>query len=587
MVNLSIYKANFIYIISLTITLLLLSLLTGCNGGGSSSGSVSVVQKKVVDLHITLPSSSPMAVEDTSVYFYGEEAPVNSDGFTNVTVVSGEILDISLMLPAREGEELPTVYLSGTVVPGEIDVQLDAEETALALLLDGINQKYLQDTEIALFVKDLVRGESTDFIDYFTTAIEADPYLLRTDNIRNVLGQEYIDALTSINAILNVTFEVNSSLAVTSSAEASLVSFKASSVSEAGGSDSTRITIKPSWVQSNFKLGEITENGQYTGDLTLWNISMLPSLYKMTNTSTGEVMKALPKGILNTAFSSDIFAPYACPFNIVLPNYTSVESGSKNVQIEIYTPGLQNFDSTVYGEEGNVSSALLMRSAYSYAFIPVISAVIPLKNTSAAAFDILQKAGVFDELLPYWVAGDISGGIHKLYENYNGLPRAAIYSIIETAFGRAIENPDAVLAILGKKILTSQVSLVTAAIALEQLKTGLLNTPSKVTFYATFPIGITDVRPLAIKKIERDQTLPEFTLNGHGFKAFEFQDTWYKPKLSFQVFDNEDQPLSEDPVILENEDLRIDLTGTAITFSLPRYAVKTDTTLSVSVTKSA
>lgn len=540
--------------------------IVGCSGGGDSGGasSSSATLTKTVSIDVTLPSSSPIAEEDASVFVYGKDTPVTPDGLTKITTTTGRVIDISLMLPKREGDDLPTVYLSSTVVPGEVNIQLNSEETALSLLLDGINQKYLQNPEIALLVKRVVKEQSTAFIDYFKTAIEADPYLLRADNIKNVLGQEFSDALLKNNTVLDNTFGAV---------------IAARSVSIATEATSNRITIKPSWVQDGFTLSEVSENGQYTGDLTLWNFSMLPSLYRMTNTSTNEVLKEVPTDFLSTAFSPDIFAPYGCPFNIVLPNYTLVKSGSENVQLEIYTPGLKGFSPSVYNETGSPSAALLMRSAYSYAFIPVLSTVLPVEGMPKAAFDILHKAGVFEDLLPYWTTGDIAGGLTSLYNNYNGLTKASLYSIVETGIGTAVENSDTVIAIIGKKILASEISVATSIIAITQLKTGLENTPSKITFYATFPVGITDVRPLATKKVESNENLPEFTLRGHGFKSFDFQGTTYNPKIELKVYDNADN-LMYAPLTLNSNEFSVNSTGDAIIFALPRYMVKTDTNLS-------
>ncbi|MBU1658474.1 hypothetical protein KKG72_05395, partial [bacterium] len=550
--------------------------IVGCSGGGGGSdvSSSSVTLTKTISIDVTLPLSSPIAEENASVFVYGKDIPVVPGGLTKVTTNTSRVIDISLMLPKRDSDELPTVYLSSTVVPGEVNIQLNSEETALSLLLEGINQKYLQNSEIALLVKRVVKEQSSGFIEYFKTAIVSDPYLLRADNIRTVLGQEFADALLKSNTVLDNTFGAG-----VEAGSLSIAYKEATSLLVADETTSNRITIKPSWVQDGFTLSEVRENGQYTGDLTLWNLSMLPSLYRMTNTSTNEVLKEVPTELLSAAFSPDIFAPTGCPFNIVLPNYTLVKSGSENVQLEIYTPGLKGFNPYVYNEEGSSSPALLMRSAYSYAFIPVLSAVLPVDGMPKAAFDILHKAGVFEDLLPYWTSGDIAGGITNLYNNFNGLTKASLYSIIETGIGELVENPDVVIAVLGKKILTSQISVATATIAIAQLKTGLENTPSKITFYATFPVGITDVRPLGIKKIESNENLPEFTLRGHGFKSFDFESTRYNPKIDLKVYDK-DNNLMYAPLTLNSDEFLVNDAGNAITFTLPRYMVKTDTNLS-------
>lgn len=578
-------------VLSLLIVGLGFYVIVGCSDGGDSDDVSSgiVIQTKTIDINVTLPASSPISNDEASIYVYGEESQVGADGLVKVIMLTGRIIDVSLLLPARAGEEFPTVYLSSTVLPGEIDIDINSEETALALILDGIPQKYLQDPELALYVKDLVRRESVDFVAYFKISIEADPYLLREDNIRNVLGQEFLDTLTNINTILYDTFDASASVPSAPSASSlytpvNSIPSKVSSYDTAinsedgaGTSDSNRITIQPKREPyDKFLLYEVTENGQYTGDLTLWNYSLLPSLYRMTNTSTGEVVREIPIG--NIAFSPDIFAPYGCPFNILLPNYTLVKSGSKNVQLEIYTPGFKDYDSSVYNEVGSPSEALLMRSAYSYAFIPIFNATLNLKGMEAIAYDILQKANVLDDLLPYWSSGDIVGGIKKLFSNFNNLPKASILSLIEAIVSKTIGDPKVLIPVLTKKIITSEISIATAALAVGQLGKGLSEAPSKMTYYVTFPVGIKDVQPLAVKKVELDEPLPEITLHGHGFKSFEFKGKIYNPTLQLKICDKDGNDLYTIP--LEYSDLSVNLTGTAITFSLPRNAARVDTNLS-------
>ena len=542
--------------------------VVGCTKGKLEE--LPIVLTKTVEINVTLPTGAPIDINSSSIYLSGKSYRPDAEGIVRVEVPINQVFDLSLMLPPREGETEPTVYLSSMLIPGEVHVDLNASEAAVALLLEGIDQRFFQESATSLLIKDMIREEGADFVNYFITEIEKDPYLMHTDNLRDFLlaNSSYIDSLTHINTILFNTFDNNASSMIPSVQR----SIAAASVVDDGTSYADNsVKVQPSMKQDGFLLYVNHDSkGYYTGDLTLWNASFLPSLYRMTDTTTKEVLKEIPKGTLEIAFSRDMFAPYGCPFNIQLPNYTMIKSGSNNVQLEVYTPGFKDFDYGVYTEEGSPSTALLMRSAYSYAFIPILSIVLPGESWSADIFDILQKAGVFEDLVHYWSSGDISGGLRQMYGKYDGLPKAILYKLVE--------DPKTILAILAKKVTAAEVSIASAALAIKQLQLGLQDTSSKIIYYATFPLGVKDIKPPAAIKIDRSVPLPKFTLRGHGFSPFTFQERLYSPTLEIKVYDVDDKEVYA--FTLESDELEISSDGREIIFELPRYVVQKDTKLS-------
>ena len=570
-------KKGFIY---LTLITIVAYVVVGCTKGSLEEQWQESIPTKVVEINITLPNNSPLHSDDVILTLLGERHYARGDGLFEVEVPLYKVFDASVMLPARQGEDAPTVFLSSMIVPGEIHIDLNSSETAAALLIEGVDQRFFKESAVSLFAKATVREEGKAFIDYFITEIERDPYLMRSDNLKDFLlaNTLYTDNLTRINAILFNTFDVNrtmpaTSLASPAPARSSALNAPALATEASTTVQNNSVKITPDEPQYGFFARVIyAEEGHYTGDLTLWNYSSLPSLYRLIDTTTHEVIKELPSGTLATAFSKDIFAPYGCPFNIQLPNHTEVKSGANNVKMELYTPGFKNFSEEVYFEEGSPSKALLLRSAYSYAFIPILGVVLPAEKFTTKVFDFLQKAGVFEDLVHYWSSGDVLGGLSQLFGNFKGLPKALLTKLIEGM----VENPEVVVEIIGKKLITSEVSLASAALAIEQLGNGLSQTSSKLVFYAVFPLGIKDIQPAAAIKVSSSEELPTFTLSGHGLNSFVFEDQRHSPKLDIKVYDkdaNKMYAFTLDP-------LTISADGSTLTFTLPRYVMQKETLIS-------
>jgi len=567
------YKKILLYLLMIGVTAYV---VVGCTKGKYEA--LPIVQTKTVEVNVTLPDNTPLEREHASLYLLGERYQPDDDGMVTIEVPINKVFDLSLMLPAREGETEPTVYLSSMIVPGEIHIDLNTSEAAVSLLMEGLDQTLFTESTTALFVKETLRREGQEFIAYFITEIEKDPYLMRLDNLREFLlaNTLYIDTLTRVNTILSNTFDTTITPSVQRTASATALVKSISNSSESGTVyDGGGVKISPVSLQDMFTIyAEYDEYGHYTGDLTLWNGSFLPSLYRMTDTMSGEVLKETPTGLLETAFSQDILAGYSLIFNILLPNYTTVESGAKNVLLEVYTPGFKDYDTGIYLEEGSPSVALLMRSGYSYAFIPALSIVLPSGKWYTEVFDILQKAGVFEDLVSYWSRGDITGGLEQMCTRFEGMPKAALYHVLE----EAVESPTVVLSIIGKKVITSEISLAAAGVATQQLKLGLQNTASKIVFYVNFPLGLKDIQPPAAIKVDSAEAVPRFVLRGHGFKSFTFNDVLYAPSLDIKVYDVDDTEMYA--FTLESAALDISSDGREITFELPRYVVQKDTKVS-------
>ncbi|WP_197475868.1 hypothetical protein, partial [Oleiphilus sp. HI0043] len=109
--------------------------------------------------------------------------PVDSKQRVSLPTLGESPANAYLMLPQRESDEWPSVYMLSTLLPGEENTRIDSEGTAISLVMQAIPQELLLNAGSASEVKQSVRNNSLAFIDKFETMIEADPYTLHLHNL--------------------------------------------------------------------------------------------------------------------------------------------------------------------------------------------------------------------------------------------------------------------------------------------------------------------------------------------------------------------------------------------------------------------
>lgn len=112
--------------------------LIACNGGSSSSPA-SNPSSSDINVSVSLPEESPLMGESLSLDVYDEQYSVNKP----LGIIIENPTDAYLMLPQREGDLTPSVYLFSSLLPGETTVQINSEETAISLIMGAIPHSLL------------------------------------------------------------------------------------------------------------------------------------------------------------------------------------------------------------------------------------------------------------------------------------------------------------------------------------------------------------------------------------------------------------------------------------------------------------
>ena len=176
--------------------------LTACSSGGGGGSDESDIPATAVSGTVTMPDSSPMDVKQIDVEVLDNSAGADAEGGVTIEVPEDRIVDATIMLPQREGDAMPTVYLFTTLLPGETDIEISKAETAVGLLMNGISHDYLTRAGTPQAVKQVIRQNGRAFINRFKRQIEADPYVLRVENLDTVYDQTYIDAVLACKTAL-------------------------------------------------------------------------------------------------------------------------------------------------------------------------------------------------------------------------------------------------------------------------------------------------------------------------------------------------------------------------------------------------
>ncbi len=572
----------------------LLMAISGCSGGGGSSSSTdtTVTLSPLLDTtaEVTFPENSPLDFSNASITLADEEISISSTNTASVSVYADRLNQLSIFLPSRDGGESPTLYLTTTVVPGERNIRLNVEETAIALIMAALSAEYTDNVQTASYTKYIVSKHAADFVSAFRSALADDPYMLRADNLptllSSLLADSYAAAINAADSELGTTFN-----SLTTTSVAPLANLYEPVVYE---EDFGNFILKSDALPPFGGLTLIPPNSLTSEELVLLNGSMIPVLTRITDTSSDIVIKDIPAAFADQAFSGDILSPSSGPFGLQLPNWENINSGNKNLLVEIYSPGLRDITNSHYSDTGSPSAALLARAVFSSAILPVIGAVVPgvsgdsntiANDVAEVIFSTLYSAGAFEHILYYWPQGEYVTGLEK---TYNSLSNAALMSaIINKLIEKELLKPETtakLIALLAVKFTAAEYAIASAAISINSLTHGLLNTPSKVTFQVVYPVGLHDLYPTSVEKLPSDQVssgnTQDFVLSGHGFSPVEFNGDTYYATLQLEAFAADGTSLGYNTLgngEYTRQPCGTECTGDAIIFRLPDYLLDQST----------
>ncbi|MGM0451958.1 MAG: hypothetical protein ACQERN_02180 [Thermodesulfobacteriota bacterium] len=581
------------FIIPLCVLVLFLAACGGGSGGGSGGGNGDDFSEVVVGGAVVLPASSPVEMDAVEVEVLDETASADKEGGFSAVAPEEKIVDATVMLPQRDGDSLPTVYLFSTLLPGETEITIDAEETAVGLLVNAIAHEYLTQAGDPQAVKRVIRQNGDAFIQRFVRQIEQNPYLLRVENLDDVYDQAYMDAASACKTALQEMMPEKTASLQRRSGGGSLSgptqqpsfsysdSWRAASNAVSTGSRhsllgaSDALVVKPSNAIDDFVIHADTGNldtinigGKMTGSIQIENDSMLFAHYKVTDMISDKLLKDVPEGVLATAFHPDLLGPQGGWSTGFWASTGLYKAGFQSVIVDIYTPGLR--DSTWSEYVDGPSFVLGCRTMYSNIFIPVIGMLLPAEGTRIEnLFQFMSERGLFEIPMDKWAAGDWGGGawdfVKKLTE------KKLMIDIVTKYLEGVVTDHEVIIKHASKmlvKISAGAKHFEAAGLAVDmgKLAGDIADTRMKIEFHVIFPVSITNLEPATLTKVSDEDDNPVYTLAGTGLDSFAFGGYDYEPVIYLESEDLEGEDIVHN---IDAADITVNDDGTALEFQVP------------------
>gem|GEM_PF-2688239 len=531
--------------------LVLLPLLTllGCGGGGGGGSPVSFPEPALPDwtdhavnkpVAVTLPDASPLVGRPLEASIFDRSFALDSTSILPVSVETAT--DVALLLEPDATTDAPVVYLFTTVLPGDTDIRISAQSTAIGLVMNAIPQYYLTEITDAANVRHIISVQAEPFITRFIAALEDDPYLLRIENLPAVYDQMYEDAVVDSYNALRLLAQNGARIAARD---------------YPGG----QFEVMPADEQDGFSVLPELVNGRLSGNILIHNDTRIYAHYQVL-TTTGDVLKAFPQGFVNSAYDADILGSQSSFWGGFIATEKKVETGFRNVMVDIQTPGLLQQPADYLN---STAPGLLARSTFANFLLPVMETVLSISDAGKIAFAVMGDAGVFDEaVIQAWRAGDIRAGINSIAGN---LDMPLLSKLIEKTVEKSLEDGRLakMLAKLAVKLTAVEIMGSITAIDLAAFRNDLQNTHASLRFNVTFPITLEYLTPYVVAKESGDSTL--ISLYGHGFAIFDYEGVTYHPELRLVAFDKFANQV--DSRLLGATELTVNGEGTRIDFYLP------------------
>jgi len=559
----------------LAFLLLIVIFIIGCGGGSDSgsSGSAAISSQPdnsaSVNTRIDLPDTSPVSREDIQIEVF-DDAFGNGEDTIEIKTAKETVTDAYIMLPQREGDSGPTVYLFASVLPGEDNVVLSAESTAVGLVMNGIAHYHLIHAGSPSEVKAAIRLNAQAFIDNFEQMLDDDPYVLHLDNLMNVYDAVYTDAVSDCTDALETMLAAKGMSGLSFGIQEDKPGERAAGL----------LIVDPDEEIDGFRvLAEVEDNLKMTGDMFIENDTRLLAHYKVTDALTKDVLKDLPDTFFSTAFNKDILRAQEGVWGFFIASDNWISTNFTDVIIDVYTPGRVGINYSEYSS--GPGPALLARSFYSSYLLPALGAVLPITDLGKAVFGVMADAKVFDDALPHWYAGDYNKGFELFHKNLTEptIPNPVVSKIIEKVFEKIL-YPKFILTTaskLGLKLAASEVMIGITKLELELYEYDLNNTPAHLTFNVAFPVTLKDMKPKAIAKDQDEETI--VSLHGTGLKKFTFQSSECSPLVFLTAKDKNDDYF--DSRTLKDDQITTNAEGTVIDFILPTTWMEKDSAVDV------
>lgn len=581
-------------LVNIQLRIMLLSLIVlflfGCGGGGGGSsdnenetggGDVSVDwQENAVSVNgqVNLPASSPLAMPEVKVDLFETSTTPDADGNLTFQSPSGQIAEAYIMLPVRSGDRLPTIYFYTTILPGEADIVLSPEETAVSLLMSRISQQYLLDAGTPAQVKNIIRNNGAVFITAFAAKLTTDPYTLRTSNLANVYTPGFETAADACRDALM--------LAASGNSKDMLMSASASS-----SFGSQLYVSPPGQIQHDFIVYEDTTGllgldtwadledagGTITGQLKIENDTMLFAHYQVHDLLTGAELTSLSPGsgipgMIGMAFHPDILGPQKGWTRLWWAGTAKKAVEYKSTKVTILTPKLA-FGDTATEIEQQIGGGLAFRTGAT-AVMMVVSHFVPIDEDGWKHWFVeMYDRGLLNAAFDQFSRGNIQGGIEALFWTFCDGP--LMESFIKDYMAKYMKKGIDANKILSqfmnkfngvvKKIPIAKIGL---AVDIRILKDDFILIPGRISFNRVeFPFNLAGVGPNPITKVGPNEPLPRITITGMGLDDVFFNGDNYIPQVYLEA---EDTKGKEKIFNIDEKEVFSSADGQSLWFDLPR-----------------
>lgn len=569
--------------------------LAGCGGGEDSSGA-SIDPPNVATFNdwqadaqtlngqITLPANSPLSLAQISVDVFDSSSFPTTDGGLTVQVPQNQIVDAYVMLPKRAGDSFPTIYLYTTLLPGETEIQLSPEETAVSMLMGRINQGDLVSAGTAAEVKQMIRNYGQNFISTFVEQIAVDPYILRSSNQVNVYNQVYEDAADACRtAIIAAAEAVASPLAMRFVVQPQAV--------DPGAISGSQLYVTPTQTRYDFAVYEDTTGllgldtwadledagGLMTGQLKVENDTMLFAHYKITDLVTQTSLKNLSvasgiSGMLGVAFHPDILGPQKGWTRLWWSGAGKFDVDFKSTSVQILTPQISD-NPAMTSEDRQIGTGLAFRTGAT-ALMTVVSSFVPIDSDGYKNWFVeMNDRGLLSAAYDKFAYGDIRGGIETLFWTF--CDGTVMEKFIKDYLLKYIANSldsDKVTAQFMNKFnqVASKIPITKIGLAVDMLKLfdDYATIPGEFSFdRVEFPFNLANAGPSPLTKVALDEPLPIITVTGMGLGMVNFGGNNFAPQVYLEA-ENSDGVAKL--LTIAEVDVSIAPSGDSLWFELPR-----------------
>lgn len=571
MLNYSDYQAHLISCIRFTALFLMLSTILGCNGDSSNNENTSKHSNNSVKVSVNLPDDSPLSGERLNIEIYGNRYPVNEGSQLVLNTSIEEPSDAYLMLPQRDGDNVPSVYLFSTLLPGETEAIIDPKETALSLVLNGIPQSLLLAVEGGSKVKATIEENSQAFIQNFVRHISSNPYYLNTDNLNTVYDSVYLQAVQESYRALQSLLSSQPGKARISSP-----SYRSITHQVPEGLD---LYVTPENSHHGFKIEPIKEGNHVTGKVSISNDTSLYALLSAKDlVSNIDITPAVPDLIAEIAFNEHLLEPQQSFWGGFRSSESELDLMHRDAEVKIITAGVKDLTENEY--IAGVSSALQLRTIYSKILVPSLDSLLDLGGFSIqkGVFGIMHNSGVFDAAIPAFYNGEITKGLRSVFAkltenvNINGTPvwpNPVVNEILNYTLGQAIDTNSAYFAKIGLKLTAKKVTFAIWALDMTAVFNDLKLLPSDLSSNVRFPVDLSGIEPTAIER-RNGNTIAhqEVVLRGYGFKTLQHTSGGYFP-IVYVDGKNAEEETIDTLELFPPSSLDMSDDGTNMTFTIP------------------